>query len=179
MSLVVSAHPSQAAAPAELRARTFEPDTVVIYDLDGDELARATETFSRTPTIVLVDMRQSGLAMAALRAGARGILANDVTARELVAAVDAAAQGHTIMSPELAAQLLPPEPPPLDEPLTMREREILAFLARGVSNREIAAGLKISEHTVKFHVGSILAKLGAGSRTEAVTIGIRRGLIMI
>ena len=61
----------------------------------------------------------------------------------------------------------------------MREREILAFLARGVSNREIAAGLKISEHTVKFHVGSILAKLGAGSRTEAVTIGIRRGLIMI
>ncbi len=67
----------------------------------------------------------------------------------------------------------------LAEPLTRREREVLQMLAGGLANKEIAGRLAISEHTVKFHVASILGKLGAGSRTEAVTIGVRRGLIMI
>jgi DNA-binding NarL/FixJ family response regulator len=65
------------------------------------------------------------------------------------------------------------------EPLTSREREVLQLLARGLGNKEIAAGLKISEHTVKFHVASILGKLGASTRTEAVTVGLRRGLVLI
>jgi DNA-binding NarL/FixJ family response regulator len=67
----------------------------------------------------------------------------------------------------------------LPEPLTRREREVLQMLASGLGNKLIAARLVISEHTVKFHVASILGKLGAGSRTEAVSIGIRRGLVLL
>ena len=67
----------------------------------------------------------------------------------------------------------------LAEPLTPRESEVLQMLASGLANKEIAAKLAISEHTVKFHVASILGKLGAGSRTEAVSLGIRRGLVLL
>src|ERR1700674_681358 len=67
----------------------------------------------------------------------------------------------------------------LAESLTRRELEVLQMLAAGLSNKEIAARLSISEHTVKFHVASILGKLGAGSRTEAVSLGIRRGLVLL
>jgi DNA-binding NarL/FixJ family response regulator len=67
----------------------------------------------------------------------------------------------------------------LAEPLTNRERQVLQMLASGLGNKEIAARLVISEHTVKFHVASILGKFAAGSRTEAVSIGIRRGLVLL
>jgi DNA-binding CsgD family transcriptional regulator len=67
----------------------------------------------------------------------------------------------------------------LTEPLTPREREVLRLLASGLGNKEIAAKLKISEHTAKFHVASILGKLGAASRAEAVSIGMRNGLILL
>jgi len=67
----------------------------------------------------------------------------------------------------------------LAEPLTPRESEVLQMLASGLANKQIAAKLAISEHTVKFHVASILGKLGAGSRTEAVSLGIRRGLVLL
>jgi two-component system, NarL family, response regulator YdfI len=67
----------------------------------------------------------------------------------------------------------------LAEPLTRREREVLQMLAAGLANKEIATRLNISDHTVKFHVASILGKLGATTRTEAVTDGIRRGLVLL
>jgi DNA-binding NarL/FixJ family response regulator len=67
----------------------------------------------------------------------------------------------------------------LIEPLTTREKEVLAILAEGGSNKEIASQLSISEHTAKFHVSSIISKLGATSRTEAVTLAIRLGIIMV
>jgi DNA-binding NarL/FixJ family response regulator len=67
----------------------------------------------------------------------------------------------------------------LAEPLTAREREVLQLLASGLGNKEIATKLTISEHTAKFHVASILGKLGAASRTEAVTLGIRHGLVLL
>jgi DNA-binding NarL/FixJ family response regulator len=67
----------------------------------------------------------------------------------------------------------------LAEPLTRRENEVLQMLASGLANKEIASRLAISEHTAKFHVASILGKLGAGSRTEAVSLGIRRGLVLL
>jgi len=67
----------------------------------------------------------------------------------------------------------------LAEELTPRESEVLQMLANGLANKEIAARLSISEHTVKFHVASILGKLGAGSRTEAVSLGIRRGIVLL
>jgi NarL family two-component system response regulator YdfI len=65
------------------------------------------------------------------------------------------------------------------EPLTARERDVLQMLSQGLGNKEIAARLKISEHTVKFHVASILGKLGASTRTEAVSVALRRGLILL
>jgi DNA-binding NarL/FixJ family response regulator len=121
--------------------------------------------------IVLEQADQPHVAQA-LRAGARGVVPIHVAAPELAAAVRAVYHGWVITPPER----LPPAQP---EPLTARELEVLRLLADGSSNKEIAARLAISEHTVKFHVNSILGKLGAGSRTEAVTVGLRSGLIML
>jgi DNA-binding NarL/FixJ family response regulator len=93
--------------------------------------------------------------------------------------------GLIVMHPGEVDAMFPAAPPAsqplaeLTEPLTPRESEVLQMLASGLANKEIAARLAISEHTVKFHVASILGKLGAGSRTEAVSLGIRRGLILL
>jgi DNA-binding CsgD family transcriptional regulator len=135
----------------------------------------------------------------------RAVLPRNVTRAELTAAIEAVAAGLFVVHPA-DADLLPglrpreteaeadvgpgssPSPgfsivPPLNEqlvePLTRREIEVLQLLAAGLGNKEIASRLHISEHTAKFHVASILSKLGAATRTEAVTQGIRRGLVMI
>jgi DNA-binding CsgD family transcriptional regulator len=79
---------------------------------------------------------------------------------------------------QLDGERLPPIEPELDA-LTPREREVLDMLASGLSNKEIAWRMKISEHTVKFHVASVFAKLDVSTRTEAVMQGIRRGLVMM
>ncbi|MGH8704226.1 MAG: response regulator transcription factor, partial [Burkholderiales bacterium] len=122
----------------------------------------------------------------ALRAGVRAVLPRAAAPAEIIAAIEAVAAGLVVLHPD-GLEALPPRPagaaPPsaseADQPLTARETEVLAMLAEGLGNKLIAARLGISEHTVKFHVASIFAKLGAGTRTEAVTIGVRRGLIMI
>ncbi|NTU85926.1 MAG: response regulator transcription factor, partial [Chloroflexales bacterium] len=104
----------------------------------------------------------------------------DAGPEELRAAVGAAAQGYVAVPRQLAEQLAPRatgEPPA--EPLTAREGEVLALLSQGLPNKQIALRLQISEHTVKFHIASIFAKLGAASRTEAVSIGARQGLITL
>ena len=115
----------------------------------------------------------------------RAWLSPNTTAAELIAAVVAAAQDLTVLTYEQARRHLPGRSgndyersvPP--EHLTNREEEVLRMLANGLGNKEVAAELRISAHTVKFHVAQILAKLGAGSRTEAVMIAIRRGLVPI
>jgi DNA-binding NarL/FixJ family response regulator len=117
-----------------------------------------------------------------LRLGVRAILPPDATALEIQAAIEAAAAGLAVIDPaELEALLASPAPPPAVDggPLTARELEVLRMLAEGAANKAIAWQLKISEHTVKFHVAQILAKLNAGTRTEAVTVGIRKGLILV
>jgi DNA-binding NarL/FixJ family response regulator len=98
----------------------------------------------------------------------------------------AAAQGFTVVPTALVARPFPardaaPGEAPTDqlEPLTAREREVLELLGEGLSNRQIAERLGISEHTAKFHVASVFGKLGASSRTEAVSRGVRRGLITL
>ena len=111
------------------------------------------------------------------------MLDRDATRDEIVAAVQAAAAGLVALEPRDAAALMggaarAPAQSPV-EPLTPREIEVLRMLAEGEGNKAIAFKLGISEHTVKFHVASILAKLHASSRTEAVTIGVRRGLILL
>jgi DNA-binding NarL/FixJ family response regulator len=108
----------------------------------------------------------------------------NATAAEVLAAIGAAAQGLVVLTQPQADVLfshpsVPQFPAPLIEELTPRELQVLRDAAQGSSNKEIAERLQISEHTVKFHVASILGKLEAGSRTEAVTQGIRRGLIPI
>ena len=116
--------------------------------------------------------------------GARRISSQEVTADQVVAAVHAAAAGLHVMPVEAGMSFLAPAQSyePLEEivdPLTPREMDVLEMLAEGLSNKMIANRLAISDHTAKFHVNSILAKLNAGTRTEAVTRGIRLGLIKI
>jgi DNA-binding NarL/FixJ family response regulator len=134
---------------------------------------------------------------AAIAAGVQGILVGDVTGSELAATATSAASGLLTLSGDLAdlvrqgllahssenADSYAPDVAHITddfpEHLTLREREVLEMMSEGLSNKEIAAQLNISAHTVKFHISSILGKLGASSRTEATTIGLRRGLITI
>jgi len=118
-----------------------------------------------------------------VRAGVRAILPVQASAGAILAAVEAAAAGLAVVDPgDLDAMLAAaPATPASAEatPLTARELEVLRMLAEGAANKTIAWKLDISEHTVKFHVASILGKLGASTRTEAVTIGIRKGLVLL
>jgi NarL family two-component system response regulator YdfI len=138
------------------------------------------------PLVVLTDGFDRSWAGAAVRAGARAILPGDATSAEILAAIEAVSVGLVVLPAAVTDVVLSEtpddaEPPPAgDGPkLTAREIEILGMIAEGLGNKEIAWRLSISEHTVKFHIGSIFTKLGAQSRTEAVTIGLRHGLIMI
>jgi NarL family two-component system response regulator YdfI len=134
------------------------------------------------PVVVLVDLPDAPLFQTALRGNIRAILAPDSTTEEILAAVASAAAGLLTLQPaalELFGQAPRPASEALEDPLTPRELEVLAMLAEGLSNKLIAYRLGISEHTIKFHVTSILGKLQAGSRTDAVMQGIRRGLIMM
>jgi NarL family two-component system response regulator YdfI len=119
--------------------------------------------------VVLLDSNDSALVSSALRSGMRGV----------VHAVNA---GLVVTTPASLGELLPDAPQftaELADPLTDRELEVLELLAEGLSNKLVAHRLSISEHTVKTHVASIFAKLGASSRTEAVSQPIRRGLVML
>lgn len=148
-------------------------------------LAEAGESESAAQ-VILVERPTRGDLLRLLQDGPRTILLRDSPANEITAALQAASEGLVAMSPELLELLWPvgseiaafDELPP-GEPLTARESEVLALLADGAANKEIATRLRISEHTVKFHVSSILNKLGATTRTEAVTRGYKEGLIII
>jgi two-component system, NarL family, response regulator YdfI len=140
------------------------------------------------PIILLVDNPAQWISEA-LPAGVRAVLPQNVTSAEIAAAIEAVAAGLYVFHPadiDSVPTLRPPQSetsPELGEPLvehlTPREIEVLQLLSAGLGNKEIAASLNISEHTAKFHVASILGKLGAATRTEAVTLGIRHGLVMI
>jgi len=158
-----------------------DPDVILADWENGDELS--TEISDGAPEAALVviadDPGLSGVADA-LRSGVRAVLSRHSSASQIVAAIEAAAAGFVVLQPgDLDGLLINPQPASLAEPLTPREVEVLAMLAEGQSNKSIAHRLGISEHTVKFHVTSIMGKLSAGSRTEAVTQGIRQGLIML
>ena len=115
-----------------------------------------------------------------LRSGARVVLPRDAPPAQIVAAVYAAAAGLIAAPAEDAGFLLPAAHAEENaEPLTPRELDVLEMLAEGLSNKMIAYRLSISEHTAKFHVNSILAKLHAGTRTEAVMRGVRLGLVKV
>jgi NarL family two-component system response regulator YdfI len=114
----------------------------------------------------------------ALRSGVRGILPRDLATTEILAAIEAAAAGLVVLHPHaVEVATARPVSAVAMETLSPREIEVLRLMADGSSNKTIAWRLSISEHTVKFHVNSIFSKMHAGSRTEAVTLGLRQGLI--
>jgi NarL family two-component system response regulator YdfI len=133
------------------------------------------------PVLVMFDEAGTNALARAVQAGVRGVLPSDAGAEQIVSALDAVSKGLVVLHP---AEMGAPRPArneevELIEPLTPREREVLQMLAGGLGNKEIAARMKISEHTAKFHVAQILGKLGASSRTEAVAIGMRVGLVLL
>jgi two-component system nitrate/nitrite response regulator NarL len=163
------------------------PDVLVVDARStGEEmLDDLTDAFPRA-TLVLIggDPAVDG---PGLENGAVGYLAPDVDAATLGSAVQSVARGLTVIDPALIvasgvhvhSRAQPTPAVDQGETLTAREREVLDLVANGLPNKTIARELGISEHTAKFHVGSLLAKLGAGSRTEAVTIATRRGILSV
>ena len=166
------------------------PD-VVLIDSSGEPFEPMMGTILASglaadiSVVFLGDGMNPGASAEALRAGIRAALPGDISPDQLISALHAAASGLFVLHPSHAPEALPAGSAPmraldeLTESLTRRELEVLQMLAAGLSNKEIAARLNISEHTVKFHVASILGKLGASSRTEAVSLGIRRGLVLL
>jgi DNA-binding NarL/FixJ family response regulator len=138
---------------------------------------------ARAPAvIVLTSDPQVVWTPPARRAGVRAVLPSDATAREVSVAIAAATAGLILLHPDAlrrSARARSAARDARESALTQRENEILEMMAEGMSNRAIAVRLGISSYTVKFHVASILAKLGAASRTEAVTLGVRNGLISL
>src|SRR5262245_34643337 len=170
--------------PLMAQIEATEPDVLVI-DVGPTPMRGALATIPRTGLAAIVALTDDPRVVGALAGPGRALLPRRVTARELGAAVDAALAGLVVLHANTVRALRPaPRLPERDdgvapEPLTPREIEVLGMMAEGLGNKSIAAHLGVSAHTVKFHVAAILAKLGASRRTEAVTLGLRRGLIMI
>jgi DNA-binding NarL/FixJ family response regulator len=167
-----------------------EPD-VVLVEASADtqeELLNAledAEVAQEYAVIVLSEQPKPAWLSKSFRAGVRAVLPRDVTPEQLRAALEAVAAGLVVVHPSEVSEIFPAHAAlsspvrELPEPLTPREREVLQMISAGLGNKEIAGRLSISEHTVKFHVASILGKLGASTRTEAVSIGIRHGLVLL
>jgi DNA-binding NarL/FixJ family response regulator len=173
-------------APRELARHLDEhPGAIVVLALEPAETARALDVLRAVPSVeaaVLLAADPSGAWTAhARRSGVRAVLRADATGDELAMAIAGVRAKLVVLHPEtLRASAAARAPQPNSPaPLTAREHEILEMLAEGLSNRLIAGRLGISSQTVKFHVAAILAKLGAVSRTEAVTFGLRQGLIAL
>lgn len=168
--------------------REVHPD-VVLVDLEARS-AQFLNDVRALPTpasiVLLIAEPDAAWSARALRAGVRAILERDAASDEIRAAIDAAHLGIVTLDPELAAafaslvrsdSIEPPAGAAGD--LTAREVEVLRMLAEGLANKEIASRLGVTDHTIKFHISSILGKLGAATRTEAVTMGVRMGLIVL
>jgi DNA-binding NarL/FixJ family response regulator len=149
---------------------------VIVTDLDRND----SEAPYGLPFVLLTPDRQPMGIAEALRSGARAVLSLDSTREQIVAAVHAAAMGLVAIEPQAIEQWVATSrlTESLD-PLTPRESEVLNMMAEGLANKMIAHKLGISEHTVKFHVTSVMSKLNASSRTEAVMLGLRQGLILL
>lgn len=162
-----------------------EPD-VVLMDLKMPVMDGATATgqirekYPNIQVLALTSFKEKELVEGALQAGAIGYLLKDISADELANAVRAAAEGKPTLSPEAAQVLIEATRFPADKigfDLTDREREVLALMVEGLNNNQIAERLIVSVSTAKFHVSSILSKLGVASRTEAVAVALQNDLV--
>jgi DNA-binding NarL/FixJ family response regulator len=184
LEALVTSHPGidLAGAYPDLSAlEALRPD-VVLAAFSVDELSPRSD--GHAPALVLLTSERHPVwTQEAFRLGVRALLSRDASAAEILAAVEAAASGMAVVDPRELETLLASNAsaPVVSEThtLTARELEVLRMMAEGAANKAIAWELGISEHTAKFHVASILAKLNAGSRTEAVTVGVRKGLILL
>jgi DNA-binding NarL/FixJ family response regulator len=181
---------------------------VVIFDAEGQHeetlasLQALVEEMTESedfPAFVIIGARQSDWVREALRSGVVwAVLPRAASSDAIIAAAEAVSAGLVALDAETFSAWLPPQNSAIDDlpgarsgegrletvvpeidALTPREREVLEMLAEGLSNKEIAWRMKISEHTIKFHVASIFAKLDVSTRTEAVMQGIRKGLVMM
>ena len=167
-------------------AETLRPD-VILLDLempgvDGvAALERLRDAGSTSRAIVFTAYDTDQRILGALRAGARGYLLKGASRTEIFEAIRTVHAGGSLLEPGVTTRLLDQlrENRELREPLTPRELEVLVLISEGLHNSEIAGRLFVTERTVKFHVSSILAKLGADNRTEAVAVAARRGLIQM
>jgi DNA-binding NarL/FixJ family response regulator len=177
-------------AQAVEAVRRHSPDVALLDirmpHMDGIEACREISTVSACRTVMLTTFDSDEHVYEALHAGASGFLLKDVRRDDLVHAVRVVARGDSLLAPSVARRLIEeytravprvPQPDGRLESLTARERETLLLLGRGLSNAEIAAELVVSEHTVKTHVGNVLAKLALRDRIQAVICAYESGLI--
>lgn len=171
---------------AVAKAIALRPD-VVLMDLvmpRKDGIAAAQEIQQACPEVrvlVLTSFAEDDKVFPAIKAGASGYLLKDASPRELLDGIRDVHRGEASMHPTIARRLMreirqPSELPPTPEPLSEREAEILALVARGLSNQEIANELVISEKTVRTHVSNILSKLHLANRTQAALYALREGI---
>jgi NarL family two-component system response regulator YdfI len=169
--------------------RELEPNVVLMDGVDRGKFIPTAElvgALAGLEAVILLENVRRAEVLHMLRSGIRGLVSRDATPEEIASSLEGVSNGMAVMSPEILDVLVPAtvdapaddELPP-SEPLTPRESLVLTLIAGGGGNKEIASRLRISEHTVKFHVSSILNKLGAATRTEAVARGYKEGLIVI
>lgn len=159
------------------RGQTDSPDVILLAGDSFVATTRFAELFAETPTVLLTASPEATLVRSASRRNIFSVLPLEVSPRQLAAAIAATVAGFAVTVPRPPSrreELLRG-----NEHLTAREVEVLRLMARGHRNKQLATLLNISEHTAKFHVSSVMAKLGARTRTEAVTIGVMRGLVAI
>jgi two-component system, NarL family, response regulator YdfI len=166
------------------RTAELHPDVILIDLAEPDHQVAIQRTSAAV--VALVEDLDRNWSRQLLRGGVLGILPRNSSPAEIASAIHAASRGLLVVEPELIRDLVVSDAArnfesdiDLVEELTDREIEVLRMLAEGWANKEIASRLGISDHTVKFHISSILAKLAVSSRTEAVTVGIRKGLILL
>jgi DNA-binding NarL/FixJ family response regulator len=186
LAAVLGAYPGLVLKEALESADGAVEADVVVWDAPD-----AARNAAMTPTLALVNAAQD--ARQALRAGARGALSREASFHAIAPAALAVASGHWVLDEAFATVLLdlaeaasgapatiPLAPSaPIATLLSPREQQVLGLLSEGLSNRDVAARLGISRHTAKFHVNAILDKLGATTRTEAVVLAARSGLLTL
>lgn len=167
------------------KALALKPDVIlmdlVMPKLDGVQaIKELREKLPEIKVLVLTSFAEDRRIVAAIEAGALGYLLKDSSPEDLVRAIREVHRGESSLHPKVAQQLIKKLQRPAEEPereeLTARERKVLALIARGLSNREIARELSISEPTVRTHVSNILRKLGLKSRTQAALYALKEGL---